>query len=993
MSGNHHTTKDTTFVDLPDTSFSLLMQRRIRKALVICSQYDFYMLEEDGRIDEHIFNEYVSLNLRYPPVFIHADSAKKAADILKNDDIDLIIEMLSIGDIDAFQLAKQLKRDYSHIPIVVLTHFSREVSVRLEKEDLTAIDHVFCWLGNPDIFLAIIKLIEDSMNAENDILKIGVQSILLVEDSIRFISSYLPYLYRIILEQSKEFVKEALNEHQQMLRRRGRPKILLAKNHKEAMVTYEKYRGHILGIISDVSYKIKPNKRDTKTRAGLKFCTYVQKQDVNIPFLLQSSDISNRTVAEKMGVGFLYKYSKNLSNELREFVLQNFGFGEFVFISPKTNKVCCIAQDLKSLQDMILSIPDDIIEYHTRRDDFSKWLNARALFSIAKHFKEAQYDDFGGPEKVRKYIYDSITNFRLNKARGIIAEFDRSKFDEYLFFSRIGAGSLGGKARGLAFMNSVLKKENLSSKYPEINISVPPTVVLTTEVFEEFMQKNDLYSIGLSQLSDEKILEQFVRAEFPEKIRGDLLAIASIAVNPIAVRSSSKLEDSLFQPFAGIYNTFMVPPHKKPENAVLLLEQAIKSVYASVFFKASKDYITATSNLIDEEKMGIILQSVCGNNYSGRFYPTLSGVARSINYYPTGKETPKDAIMNLAYGLGRLIVEGGTSLRLCPKYPKKIIQMSTPEQALKDSQKHFYALDMDPGHFRASTDDRINLLQIPVSEAENDGSFLYAASTYDHVNNMIVDGATMPGKRIITFSNVLNHNSFPLAGIINDVLDISSRALNHPVEIEFAANLDTPGSEPKVFNYLQVRPIVTHETNLIKKLSDIPEEQIIISSDRAMGNGRIDHVKDIIYVRMDNFNKEDNLKIASALEQWNKNLLKENRNYVLIGPGRWGSSDAWLGIPVKWAQISSARVIVEVGLESYKVDPSQGTHFFHNLTSFGVGYFTINDQTGDGWIHTSYLDSLPAENENSFLRHIRFSKPMRIEIDGKKTKGIVCKPV
>lgn len=992
MLKNQSNNKDTTFIDLPDTSFSMLMQKRIRKVLVISSQYDFYMLEEDGRIDEHIFNEYVSLNLRYPPVFIHADSAKTASDILKNNDIDLIIEMLSIGDTDAFQLAKKLKKDYSDIPIVVLTHFSREVSIRLEKEDLSAIDYVFCWLGNPDIFLAIIKLIEDSMNAENDVLQIGVQSILLVEDSIRFISSYLPNLYRIILEQSKEFVKEALNEHQQMLRRRGRPKILLAKNYKEAIETYEKYRGHVLGIISDVSYKVTPDIKDTKTRTGLKFCNFVKNDDINIPFLLQSSDISNKAVAKQMGVGFIDKNSKNLSNELRDFVLKNFGFGEFIFINPETKKKCFLAQDLKSFQNLIRTIPDNIIEYHTRRDDFSKWLNARALFSIARRFKETSYDDFNGPEGVRKYIYESIANFRLSRARGIIAEFDRSKFDEYLFFSRIGEGSLGGKARGLAFMNSILKKENLTARYPGINISVPPTVVLTTEVFEDFMQKNNLYSIGLSSLNDEDILAHFIKADFPEKIKNDLLAIASIAIKPIAVRSSSKLEDSLYQPFAGIYNTYMLPLHKKPKTAALMLEQAIKSVYASVFFKASKDYISATSNLIDEEKMGVILQSVCGNNYSGRYYPSLSGVARTINYYPIGEETSKDAIMNLAYGLGKQIVDGGTSLRFSPKYPKKIIQLSSPEQALKDSQKYFFALDMDSQHFRASIDDKINLLRLPVKDAENDKSLIYAASTYDHTNNTIIDGLSSNGKRIITFSNVLNHDSFPLSDIVNDLLKISSQAMNNPVEIEFAANMDTPEGEPKVFNFLQVRPIISNETNLIRKLSDIPEDQIILSSNRAMGNGRIENIKDIIYVKMKNFDKSNNSKIAVEIEQLNRKLAKENSSYILIGPGRWGSSDPCLGIPVKWAQISSACIIVEVGLENYKLDPSQGTHFFHNLTSFGVGYLSINTQIGQGKLSTEYLDSLQAKYETEFLKHISFSKALGIEIDGKSTKAIVCKP-
>lgn len=978
------------YINHPDTSFSLLMQKRIGKVLVICSQYDFFMLEEDGRIDEHIFNEYVSLSLRYPPAFIHASSAKKAFKIIEEEDIDLIIEMLSIGDIDAFQLAKKLKSRYAAIPIVVLTHFSREVTLRLEKEDLSSIDHVFCWLGNSDIFLAIIKLIEDAMNADNDILKIGVQSILLVEDSVRYISSYLPYLYRIILEQSKEFVKEALNEHQQMLRRRGRPKILLAKNNQEAVETFNKYRGHILGIISDVSYKIAPDQRDTKIKAGLQFCRFVKDKDPNIPFLLQSSDIENEELAKELGVGFIHKYSEHLSNELRIFILKNFGFGEFVFRNPKTNEVAFIAADLKALQELILSVPDDILEYHTRKDDFSKWLNARALFSIAKRFKESNFEDFKHPDEVRNYIYNSIVKFRASKATGIIAEFDRTKFDDYLFFSRIGEGSLGGKARGLAFISSILKKENLDHKYPGVSISIPPSVVLSTDVFDEFMRINNLYSTAVNTDSDKEILSLFIRADFPEKTKDDLYRIASIAKNPLAVRSSSKLEDSLFQPFAGIYNTYMVPPHEDPAIAVIKLEQAIKCVYASVFFKLSKSYMTATSNLIDEEKMGIIIQSVCGNEYNGLFYPTLSGVARSLNYYPIGKEETNDGIVNLVYGLGKQIVEGGTSLRFSPKYPRNIIQLSSPSQTLKDTQKYFYAIEMDPDKFKPSTDDTINLVHLPIKSAEKDGSFKYAASTYDLNNEVIRDGLHYDGKKIITFSNVLEHNSFPLASILKDLLEISQAALNHPVEIEFAAKLDTPEGEPQQFNFLQVRPIVNINRNQETDLPNIPVENIILKSDKAMGNGFISGVKDIVYVKTDDFNPVNNKNIARELDDLNKKFQKEERNYILIGPGRWGSSDPWLGIPVKWVNISAVRLLIELGIDSYKVDPSQGTHFFHNLTSFGVGYFTITPHINDGYIKQSFLDSCNAVFESKLIRHIRFDDELVISIDGKNTKGIIA---
>lgn len=975
-----------------DTSFSLLMQKRIRKVLVLCSNYDFFTLEEDGRIDEQIFNEYVSLNLRYPPVFIHADSANKAISVLENEEIDLIIPMLSIKDVDTFVFAKNLKEKYPDKPIVVLTHFSREVSLRLEKVDLSGIDHVFCWLGNTDIFLAIIKLIEDKMNADNDILEVGVQAIVLVEDSVRFMSSYLPSLYRIILEQSKEFMLEALNEHQQMLRRRGRPKILVAKDYNEAITIYNKYKKNILGIISDVSYKYRPNKRDTKAKAGLKFCAVVKKADLNIPFLLQSSDTGNEKYAKKLGAGFLHKYAKNLLNELKSYILENFGFGPFFFIDPKTGKDAYYAVDLKAFQETILSIPDDILEYHTRKDDFSKWLNARALFPIAKKFKEASFDDFSSPDALRKYIYDAVSSFRVSKARGIIAEFDKNRFDDYLFFSRIGDGNLGGKARGLAFMNSIIKKERLFSKYPDVIISIPATVVLTTDIFEEFMEMNHLHDIALSPISDEEVLQHFVSAQLPGKIREDLITIAGLANTPIAVRSSSKLEDSYYQPFAGIYSTYMVPPSPSLQHSVAMIEEAIKCVYASVYYQTSKSYMSATSNLIDEEKMGIIIQAVCGNNYNGRFYPTFSGVARSLNYYPIAPEKAEDGVVDVAYGLGKLIVDGSTALRFSPKHPKRIIQLASPESSLKNTQKYFYALDMNPNSFSPSVAESVNLFKLRIKQAEKDAAFKHVASTYNYENNMIYDGDYYSGKKIVTFSNILNHNSFPLAEIVSDLLEISSEAMNNHVEIEFAANLDTPPGQPMILNYLQVRPIVSSDNQLNSAIVENDAKDSLLYSEKAMGNGVIKDIADIIYIKTENFDPAKNPNIVLELDELNNKFRKEDKYYILIGPGRWGSSDPWLGIPVKWPQISSARIIIESGLENYRVDPSQGTHFFHNLTSFGVGYFTINPYIKDGHCEFDFMDSFPAQYESELVRHVRFDKELLIKIDGRTNKGVILKP-
>lgn len=976
-----------------DTSFNLLMQKRIRKVLVICSSYDFFMLEEDGRIDERVFNEYVSLNLRYPPAFIHASSAKRAFELIESEDIDLVIEMLSIGDVDAFELAKQLKARNADIPIVILTHFSREVSLRLELEDLSAIDHMFSWLGNQDLFLAIIKLIEDRMNAPRDIGEIGVQGILLIEDSIRYISSYLPFLYRIIFEQTKEFTKEALNEHQQMLRRRGRPKVLLAKSYKEAMELYTKYKNNILGVISDVSYKKAPNKRDTKSKAGVKFCKMVLGNDPNKPFILQSSDVSNEEIANTLNVGFLNKYSKNLSNELKEYMLEEFGFGDFVFKDPKTLEEKYKAHNLKSLQELLRTIPDDMLEYHTRRDDFSKWLNARALFPIAKKFKEASYEDFGNANQVRKYIYDAIAVFRVSKARGIIAEFDKNRFDEYTVFSRIGEGTLGGKARGLAFMNSVIKNKKLYDKYKDIHISVPPTIVLSTEVFEEFIDINKLHPFAMENHDDEVILNQFIDSEFPVKIKEDLLAIAGRLTKPVAIRSSSKLEDSFFQPFAGIYNTYMISPHKNVSHTAKMLEEAIKCVYASVYFSAGKSYMTSTSNLIDEEKMGIIIQTVCGSQKKDLFYPAVSGVGRSINYYPIGPEKPGDGIVNIAYGLGKLIVDGENTLRFCPRYPKKIMQLSSTDAALKDTQKHFYGLLLEPGKFHPSVDDRVNLTKLRIAKADDDPALDYLASSYDMDSDILRDGTNLPGKKVLTFANILNHNTLPLAEIMNELLVLSQQAMNNPVEIEFAIDLNTPSGKPKEFNYLQVRPIVSNELSKKHIIDKIDKKSAIVYSEKALGNGIIKDIRNIVYIVPENFNSLNNVKIAAELDALNKMLSSEKTNYILIGPGRWGSSDPALGIPVKWNNITGARIIIECGLKDYRIEPSQGTHFFHNITSFGVGYFTINPYNDDGICDFSYLNSIIPANQTSFIRHLSLPSPVRIEIDGRNNKGVVCRPV
>jgi len=979
---------ETQQYDFNDTSFKLLLQKRIHKVLLICSNYDAFMLEEDGRIDEQIFNEYVSLNLRYPPTFSQVDSESKAFKILASEQIDLVILSRGSLKLDTFGFARKLKSKYPDIPVVLLAYFSREVRLKMEEADLSSIDYVFSWLGNADLLMAIIKLIEDKMNVSEDVKRVGVQTILLVEDSVRYVSSYLPELYKIILKQSREFQCEALNEHDQMLRMRGRPKILLASNYEEAIALFNRYKDNMLGVISDIRFS---RKGKIDPEAGIRFCRHVKTTDKHMPVLLQSSDVAMEQVAREMDAGFLNKFSKSLSHKLKKFLVKNLAFGPFIFRNPETLEEIARAENLQEFQQKLMTIPESSLAWHSRRNDFSKWLNARALFPLAQMFKYLKIEDFQSVEEVRRFLYSTISSFRLGKGRGVIAKFDRTNFDEYLTFSRIGNGSIGGKARGLAFLNTIIKKNRLFNKYPGVFISVPKSVVISTDIFDEFMESNNLYDIGLSDRPDEEILEYFIRAELPGDLLEDLKVIVKVFRKPIAIRSSSKLEDSHYQPFAGIYSTYMIPMVNDIERMVDLLAAAIKEVYASVYYQTSKAYMEVTSNVIDEEKMGIILQEVCGSTFGDLYFPSFSGVVRSINFYPVGNEKSADGIVRVGVGLGKLIVEGGASLRFSPKFPRKILQLSSPDMALKTTQKYLYALDLKSGSI-FSVDDGINIKKIPVSEIESIESFKYLASTYDFENQMVREGILGKGKRIISFAQVLNGYLFPLAEILNDLLNEGKKEMDNPVEIEFAVDMENGNKGPVFFNVLQIRPIVDAEEMEISEVKMESEENTLIYSESAMGNGVICDTGELVYVKPGAFNPAATKHIAESLNRLNETFKKENRPYILVGPGRWGSRDPWLGIPVKWPNISQAKLIVEYGLENFRVDPSQGTHFFQNLTSFRVGYFTINPYLNDGFFDTGFLDRQPAVYEDKYLRHIRFNAPLVIKIDGLHNRGIVLKP-
>lgn len=972
-----------------ETAFDMLMKKQIKSVLLICSKYDAFMLEEDGRIEEQIFNEYVSLNLRYPPVFYQARSAEEAFSMLKKQSVDLVISMINVEGMDTFTLAKKIKDLYPNKPIVVLTPFSREVSLKLSKVDLWAVDYVFAWLGNAHIMLAIIKLIEDSLNVEEDVNEVGVQVILLVEDSVRFYSSYLPLLYRIIYTQSKEFMAEGLNEHQKMMRLRGQPKILLAENFEQAVELYDKYKNNLLGVITDMSY---PYNGKMEQRAGVKLIEKIKGDNIFLPILLQSSDINNRLIAKQLKVGFLHKYSKTLSLELRDFVVKYLAFGDFIFIDPDTGSEIFRATDLKSLQDLIFQVPESSLEYHIRRNHISKWLTARALFPIAEIFKYFTPEDFNNFDEIRRFIFDTIDRYRQSKGRGIIAKFYRERYDEYQIFSRIGDGSMGGKGRGLAFIDSVLKRNYLMHKFEGITLTIPRTVVLSTDVFDEFMEINNLYSIAMSDISDQEMLRHFLKASIPSRIHKDLFSFITVARNPIAVRSSSLLEDSHYQPFAGIYSTYMIPNLHDNEHQMLeILGQAIKCVYASVYYKESKAYMQATQNVIDEERMAIVLQEVVGSAYGHKFYPTISGVARSLNYYPIDPEKPSDGIASVALGLGKHVVEGRPSLRFSPKYPKKLFQLSIPEMALTETQKTFLALDLRASSFVPSTDDGINLLELDIREAYPDGTLALLASTFDQDNQQIREGYNGQGTPIISFSGILKHAQFPLAEILNTLLKLGEQEMNTPVEIEFAVNLNNPVDEPKLFSFLQIRPIVQNRELVNVDIDNLKKEDLILFSDSSLGNGKIQDIHDVVYIVPELFDKARTCEIAGIIDTINQKLVQEGRPYILIGPGRWGSTDKWLGIPVKWSQISGARLIVEAGQENYRIDPSQGTHFFQNLTSFRVGYITVNPYINQGYLDYDYLKDAPLVYEDKLVRHVRFEEPLEVIINGQNRKAAVLK--
>ena len=972
---------------LKDVTFVNLMMRRIYNVLIVANPYDAFMLEDDGRIEEKIYNEYMELGLRYPPTFTQVSTSEEATAVLKTTNIDLVICMPGNADNDAFSVAREIKGKFPKIHCVVLTPFSHGITRRIQNEDLSIFDYVFCWLGDTNLILSIIKLIEDKMNIEHDIKEGGVQMILLVEDSIRFYSSILPNLYSYVLKQSQNFATEALNRHLATLRMRGRPKVLLARTYEEAWQLYEKYKDNCLGVLSDVRF---PYQNEKDPEAGLKLLRAIRETDEYLPLIMESSESSNREKAEAEHFHFVEKDSKTMSRNLRHLMEEHMGFGDFIFRDPKTHEEILRVHTLKELQDNIFKIPNDSMLYHVSRNHMSRWLAARAIFPVSQFLKKITWHKLQDVDAHRQIIFDAIVQYRHMKNIGEVAVFDRTKFDRFAHFARIGDGSLGGKGRGLAFLDNVVKRHPEFNQFANATVQIPKTVVLCTDVFDQFMEQNNLYPIALSDISDEEILSHFLKAQLPDDFIEDFFIFFEATKSPIAIRSSSLLEDSHYQPFAGIYSTYMIPWLPDKYAMLEMLAAAIKSVYASVYYRDSKAYMKATKNVIDQEKMAVILQQVVGKSYGDHFYPNISGVLRSLNYYPIGDETAEEGIASLALGLGKYIVDGGQTLRVSPYHPNQVLQMSEMEIALKETQTRFYALDMENVTHDFKVDDGFNIKKLRIKEADADGSLNYIASTYDPYDQVIYDGLYDTGRKIISFNGVLQHGVFPLPEILQMSMKYGAEAMRRPVEIEFACNINEDKSGE--FYLLQIRPIVDAKEMLDEDITKISDDDCLLRSHSSLGHGISEDITDVVYVKYDdNFSAMNNFYVADDIERINRKFLADGTNYVLIGPGRWGSSDQYLGVPVKWPHISAARVIVEVALKNYRVEPSQGTHFFQNLTSFGVGYLTIdtNDSKVGGVIRKEVLDAMPAIEETEYVRHVRFDKPLKIMMDGKKQEGLV----
>jgi CheY-like chemotaxis protein len=971
--------------------FQNLMRLRVTNILLVSSLYDLYLFEEDGRLYELIRNEYQGLNLSHSPELTRVSSGYDAVNRVKEEGrYDLIISTMHIEDMTSLNFAKLVKKSGLDIPIILLAHDNREMKSLMMNPENVMFDKIFIWTGDFRIIIAIIKYLEDRLNVEHDSKIVGVQNVIVIEDSIRYYSAFLPIIYTEMLKQSQRLISEGINLSHKYLRMRARPKILLCTTYEEAWNYFEKYKELVLGIISDISF---PRNHEIDETAGIRFTKAVKQSISDIPILLTSNNQSNELDARKSGASFILKDSPTLIIQLQNFMNNNFGFGDFIFKTAGGYEVGRAA-DLKSMEEQLKIVPIESIIFHAEKNHFSNWLKARTEFWLAHMLRPRRISDYPSGEELREDLVRSIHGYRMARQRGIITDFNKETFDSESSFARIGGGSLGGKARGLGFVNTLINDYQLRDQFKDVLIYVPPAVVLTTNIFDDFLELNNLRQFALHCENDEEITKRFLEtSKFPEDILGELAAFLDIIRTPLAVRSSSLLEDSQYHPFAGVYQTYMIPNNNS--NPLIRLNDllnTIKRVYASTFYQNAKNYIKVTSYRLEEEKMAVIIQKMVGQNHENRFYPDFSGVAKSYNFYPLPPQKSTDGIVSAALGLGKWVVEGGNTIRFCPKYSTDILQFHSVKETLQSSQMEFFALQLDEKtDFGNITYDRL-VKKFSLSIAEKDGSLKYVGSTYLPENDAIYDGLGRSGSRLVTFGPVLKNKIFPLAELIDLLLEMGNWGMGTPVEIEFAVNISRSPGKKKVFGLLQMRPlVVSHEFEELR-IDDIMKDKLICESSQVLGNGIIQDVYDAIVVDYNLFERSKSREVAKEISLLNKKLINEGRQYLLIGVGRWGSLDPWLGIPVTWDQISGARTIIETSFKDMSVEPSQGSHFFQNITSFMVGYFTVNPALNTGYIDWDWLLGLDYMEKKKFTRHIRFNNPVIIKMNGHENRGIIIKP-
>ncbi len=1002
------TTKDD--YELRSHMFNMLMPFKVREILLVSSLYDAFIIEEEGLISELVIEEYRHLLLSSPPRVTRVSSGKDALEKLKNKSYDLIITMSKNIGMDPFIFGKKIKKSCPKIPVILLATDTPDLAVVQQKKDRTGIDKIFFWNGDSNLFLSIIKCVEDRVNAPYDTKNGNVQVIIFVEDSIRFYSMFLPKIYTAVVEQTQRSLSEDITEMQRLLRRRGRPKILLAETYEEGMHLYKKFKHNVLGIVSDIKFP-RNNKEDAS--AGIQFIHHVKTQNPFIPIMLQSSDPANRMKAEEMNVYFLDKNSTTLLQDFQHFIMNHLGFGDFVFLVPKKDtrdqkksakdhildeqtREIGHASNMKEFETVLQKIPLESIQYHANRNDFSNWLMARGEFKLATMLRPRKVSDFSNLDEMRKHLTKAFNEARKERRLGVITDFEEERFEFESTFTRLGGTSLGGKGRGIAFIRSLLARYNLEKKYADVKLVVPNTVVIGTEQFDAFLEENELYSvIEDTGLTDREIAQKFLSAQLPQSLREKLQRLLDNFSRPIAVRSSSLLEDSQNFPFAGLYSTYMLPNnHTSNDFRLQQLMQAIKLIYSSVFYKDARVYIESTASKIEEEKMAIIIQELIGQNKEGSFYPTFSGVAQSYNFYPISRQKAEEGIASVAVGLGYAVVGGEKTLRFSPKHPHIIPEFASPKQIMDNSQRDVHVLNIDAANIALTENEHATLKKLSVEDIRTDDAMNYLVSSFDRNDGVIRDGNSSEGPLFVTFSGILKQDMFPLAALLNDLLFIGQQGMGCPVELEFAVEMNENTEMPPTFAVLQIRPLILsqEQAEITWDDSELEKEQLLLHSEQSLGNGLIENIADIVFVLPSKFSSAKTVNIAKEVAKINAKLTQSDAPYLLIGPGRWGTQDPWLGMPVRWSQISGVKIMVETPFEDFYVEPTQGTHFFQNIISRGIGYITMTSEDENNFIDWEWLETQQPVTKLKYVSHIHLSQPLTVKLDGRNRRAVILKP-